>query len=319
MKKVLLILVAALSANAAEQTITIRFQAQVGEKPFACGQSYEGVGTTKSKISGRDFRFYVSNVRLTDASGKETPVNLTQDGKWQLDDLALLDFENGTGGCANGNPDLNSEIKGSAPVGTYQGLRFTLGVPFNKNHTDPLKEPSPLNLTALFWVWNAGHKFARLDFSSTGIPRGFVVHLGSTGCTPGDTELTIPTTCKSPNRVEVEFSSFDPSRDVVVADLAALLQDTNVDESQNRKAGMANMMGKQDGMGQQNGAAMASMPGKPGEMAGGMMMGAGCMSGPTTGDCAGLFKNFGLAFGDKPATGQNFFRVASTSATRASR
>jgi hypothetical protein len=195
-----------------------------------------------------------------------------------------------------------------------------MGVPFSKNHTDPLKEPSPLNLTALFWVWNAGHKFARLDFSSTGSPRGFLVHLGSTGCAPGDTELTIPTTCKSPNRVEVEFPSFDPNRDAVVADLAALLQDTNVDESQNRKAAMGNMMGKQDGMGKQGGMGMAGMQSKSGgEMAGGMMMGAGCMSGPTTADCAGLFRNFGLAFGDQPAGKQQFFRMATGPVVRASR
>jgi uncharacterized repeat protein (TIGR04052 family) len=276
-----------MAASAADKPVTIRFQAQVGDQAFACGRQYANVGTTKSTISGRDFRFYVSEVRLLDAAGKETPVQLDQDGKWQLDDLALLDFENGTGACANGTPEMHRQISGAAPEGKYTGLRFTLGIPFNKNHTDPLAQPSPLNLTALFWVWNAGHKFARLDFTSTGIPRGFLVHLGSTGCTPRETDLTIPTTCKAPNRVDVTFPSFDLSRDTVIADLAALLEDTNVDASQNVV--------------------------KPG-MEGGMRMGAGCMSGPTTRDCAGLFANLGLQFGDKPAGEQRFFRAAKANA-----
>lgn len=274
------------SMAAAERAVTVRFAGQVGDQRFQCGRQYPGVGVTKSTVSGRDFRFYVSNVRLLDAAGKETAVQLDQDGKWQLDDLALLDFEDGTSSCSNGTPEMNRQIVGKIPDGQYSGLRFTMGVPFNKNHTDPLTQPSPLNLTALFWVWNAGHKFARLDFSSTGIPRGYVVHLGSTGCTPNQTELTIPTTCKSPNRVEVTFPAFDPSRDAVIADLGALLQDTNVDVSSQSQMN-------------------SGMPGKQG----GMRMGPGCMSGPTTGDCIGLFANLGLPLGERPAGEQKFFRV----------
>jgi len=48
-----------------------------------------------------------------------------------LDDLALLDFEDGTGGCVNGTPDVNDRVAGTVPEGHYTGLRFTLGVPFS--------------------------------------------------------------------------------------------------------------------------------------------------------------------------------------------
>jgi len=275
-----LLLWCATLCRAGDQPVTIRFQAQVGDQAFVCGRQYEGIGVTKSKIVGRDFRFYVSNVRLLDSDGKETPIELDQDGKWQLDDLALLDFENGAASCSNGTPDMNSVVSGKVPEGGYTGLRFTLGVPFSRNHLAPVSQPSPLNITALMWVWNAGHKFARLDFSSNGAPRGFVVHLGSTGCTPNDTRNTIPTSCRAPNRVEVTFTSFDPARDAVVADLAALLENTNVDTSQNP-------------------------PEKPGDGA----PSPGCMSGPDDLDCAGLFLNFGLPFGGHPASEQKFFRV----------
>lgn len=254
----------------AQQPVSIQFKAVVGDADLACAKSYPNIGTTKSTITPRDFRFYVHNVRLVDHDGKEVAVELKQDDKWQLDNVALLDFENGAGSCANGTPETNSTVIGTVAPGHYMGLRFTMGVPFEKNHTDLTKMPPPLNLTALAWVWNAGRKFARLDFSSTGAPRGYAIHLGSTGCTPNETKTTIPTKCSEPNRVEVILADFDLSKDVVVADLAALLQDSNVDQA-------------------------------------GKMM-SGCMSGPTTAACGPLFSNLGLPFPDQPVKPQTFFR-----------
>jgi uncharacterized repeat protein (TIGR04052 family) len=262
---------AAIAAVAQNQPVNIQFKAVVGAEDLACGKSYANIGTTKSTVSPRDFRFYIQDVQLIDDAGKPVPVELKQDDKWQLDNVALLDFENATGNCGNGTPDVNTRIVGSVPAGRYRGLRFTMGVPFEKNHTDLTKMPPPLNLTALAWVWNAGRKFARLDFSSTGAPRGYAIHLGSTGCTPSDTKTTIPTSCGEPNRVDVEFPAFDASKDIVIADLAALLKDSNVDEA-------------------------------------GKMM-SGCMSGPKTPACGPLFANLGLAFPNQETRKQTFFRV----------
>jgi len=271
----------ALSAFAA-QPVSLQFRAAVGAKELACGQSYPGIGVTKSTITPRDFRFYVHNVRLVDAAGKEHAVELKQDDRWQLDNLALLDFENATGSCANGTPQMNSAVVGTVDGGgSWTALRFTLGVPFEKNHTDLTRMPPPLNLTAMAWVWNAGRKFARLDFSSTGLPRGFAVHLGSTGCTPSESKTTIPTKCSEPNRTEVELRGFDPARDVIVADLATLLQDSNVDL--------------------------------------GTRMMSGCMSGPDTAACGPLFSNLGLPFGTQPVKPQTFFRKEARAALAAGR
>ena len=261
-------------AWAADQRVAVRFQAMVGSEKFACGRTYSGIGTTGSTLSPHDFRFYVHNVALIDDSGKSVPLELEQDGKWQLDDVALLDFENATGGCVNGTPDTNDQVAGTVPQGHYTGVRFTLGVPFNKNHTDLTTQPSPLNLTALAWVWNAGRKFARLDFASTGMPRGYSIHLGSTGCTPNNVKTAPPVQCSEPNRVDVEFAAFDVQSDVVVADLAALLKDTDIDTNQEKTA-------------------------------------AGCMSSQQDKDCAGIFANLGLPFAGKPGSRQSFFRKGS--------
>ncbi len=263
----------------AQQPVTIRFRAMVGGTELACGKSYQNIGTTKSTITPRDFRFYVHQLRLVEESGREVAVELEQDEKWQLDEVALLDFEDATGSCANGTPERNMSVKGTAPAGRYTGVRFKLGVPFEKNHTDLTKMPSPLNLTALAWVWNAGRKFARLDFSSTGAPRGYAIHLGSTGCTPNETKTTIPTECAQSNRPEIRIDNFDPEREVVIADLASLLEDSDVDQA-------------------------------------GKMM-AGCMSGPSTPACGPLFTHLGLAFPNQPTKPQTFFRAGPAMVTRA--
>ncbi len=264
-------------ANASNEII-LRFKGMVGDKAFSCGESYDGIGTTNSKITPTDFRLYVHNVRLIDANGNETPVKLEQDGKWQFENIALLDFENGSGPCANGTADTHNFIKGTAPAGNYTGVKFIVGVPFERNHADPAKAPSPLNLTQLFWVWNAGYKFARIEMKTTGLPKGWMLHLGSTGCEPGGTMQTIPTNCKFGNRAEITLSNFNVNTDTVKADLKNLFDGANVDVNQ---------------------------PKTP----------SGCMSGTGDSDCAPLFANLGLAFVGKESAGQKFFVVEKNTQT----
>ena len=95
---------------------------------------------------------------------------LDQDGIWQLDGSALLDFEDATAACANGTPETNAVVKGSVPEGQYMGLLFDIGLPFDQNHGDPTLAASPLNLTEMFWSWQAGYKFIKIDLSTAGRP-----------------------------------------------------------------------------------------------------------------------------------------------------
>jgi uncharacterized repeat protein (TIGR04052 family) len=258
--------------GAKSQEVTLRFKPMIGDKAFACGESYEGIGVTNSKVTPTDFRLYVHNIRLVGADSKEIPVELVQDGRWQLENLALLDFENGSGPCANGTPDTRDFVKGAAPAGDYTGVKFSVGVPFNRNHAEPAKAPSPLNLTQLFWVWNGGYKFARIEINTTGMPQGWFLHLGSTGCTPNDTRQTVPTKCAFPNRVEITLAKFDINSDTVIADLNGLFSGANVDVNQENTP-------------------------------------RGCMSAQNDKDCAPLFANLGLPFRGQSSTRQRFFRA----------
>lgn len=151
------------SALAETQDIAIQFQGMVGDSSFVCGFSYGGLGMTQSVVTPTDFRLYVSEVALIAVDGAIVPVQLTQDGKWQHENVALLDFENKADVCANGTTETNTRIVGTVPAGNYQGLQFSLGVPFALNHDDVTLAPSPLNLTSMWWNWRGGYKFLRVD------------------------------------------------------------------------------------------------------------------------------------------------------------
>ncbi len=265
----------ALAAPAAAQApspVTIRFAMTAAGAPVTCGANISGVGTTKSTVSIIDARFYVSRLRLVKADGGEVPVTLTQDGLWQLDDVALLDFENATGACANGTEQTRDLIEGTAPAGQYTGVRFDVGLPFEKNHRDQTLQPSPLNLSRLFWSWNAGYKFMRMDIRSTGQPRGWLLHLGSTACSPAGSPSTVPVSCGNRNVVTVDLPGFSAARDVVELDFLALFAGSNVDTNTDKTA-------------------------------------LGCMSGGSDPECHGLFGQLGLAIADKAAGPQQVFRV----------
>jgi uncharacterized repeat protein (TIGR04052 family) len=216
--------------DAGERAVAIETVGMIGDRPFACGVGFEGIGTTGSTLTPLDFRIYVHDVRVITEAG-EVAVALTDDGEWQAGGVALLDYEGGlAAGCEGGNPPTNTVLRGTVPgsTGAIRGVRFRLGVPADRNHLDAATAPSPLNLTSMFWGWLDGYKFVRIEGRSTGQPGGFRFHLGATGCT-GD-PFTGTRTCSAPNRPEIAIDGYDPARDVVVADLAALYESSDVDD-----------------------------------------------------------------------------------------
>lgn len=263
--------------------ITVRFQAVVGSQPFACGTTYQGVGTSKASITASDFRFYVHDVRLINAKGDTVRAALRAEAPWQDSDVALLDFENGTATCSNGTPETRESVVVMAPPGTYKGVAFTVGVPFNRNHVDVAKAPPPLSLSRLFWSWTGGYKFMRVDMRATAgdsAATPWVIHLGSTGCSPAATATTPVANCTHPNRSTVTLDGFNPATDIATADLGAMLSRSDLRKNQPQTA-------------------------------------AGCMSADNDTDCGGLFASLGLAH--SASTGADtpkFFRVQKAGSTR---
>ncbi len=225
-----LLVLALLGAGCSNSSdVNVEFVGMVGSEMAACGQTYAGIGTTSSDLTLTDFRLYVHDVRVVTMDGVEVPVTLEQDGVWQHEGVALLDFENGDG-CEAGTAETHTSITGTAADGgPFRAVRFRLGVPFELNHADAATAPSPLNLTAMFWNWRGGYKFFRVDGRTTGQPMGYRIHLGSTAC-DGDDRGNV-TTCGNPNRPEIEVP-IDPATGAVRVDVAALLSGSDVDSDQ---------------------------------------------------------------------------------------
>lgn len=214
------------------QPVILNFAAKVGDAAFACGQQYTGLGTRGSTFIPADLRLYLSDIRLIDADDRAMPVILDQDGVWQFENVVALDFEDGTPPCSLGTPQMNLTVKGRVAPGEYNGVRFVLGLPFSLNHLDSATSQSPLNLSAMFWSWQGGRKFLRID-EATDL---FRIHVGSTQC-----QATIPTRpptapCGRPNRGEVILRDFDPATQTIVADLAALLASSDLETNQEETA-----------------------------------------------------------------------------------
>lgn len=270
---ILLIFATALAASVFGQKntpISVNFQAVVGNTPFDCRESYPGIGSTGSTITVSDFRLYVQDVRMIDMSGNETPVRLINDGKFQTESVAMLDFENGEGNCSSGTKEINRSIRGEVPKGKYKGLKLTVGVPEDLNHLDPTLQPTPLNISKMMWSWQMGYKFVRIDMRTTGRPNGYVLHLGSTNCKTD--AASGKTSCGNANRPEFVFESFDVSKDTVMVDLKALFAGANVDVNVEKTA-------------------------------------AGCMSFEGDSDCLPVFRNLGLSFEGSSTAKQTFMRV----------
>ena len=203
--------------------VTISFKALVGDQPFSCDEVFPALGTSGSTWVPTDFRLYVHDLRLATPSGGEASVQLDDDGQWQDGKVALLDFEDASGTCTTGTPELRTVVSGRVAADAQPNLRFTIGVPESENHLNLTSERPPLNLSAMYWTWALGFMFVRLEGN-------FSLHLGSGGCIPVDANNPAKGVagCASPNRPEISLAGFDPAANTVVFDVAALFATTDL-------------------------------------------------------------------------------------------
>ncbi len=252
---------------------TVTFAPIVNGMPFKCGATYTNIGTTNTTIQPLDFRMYVHGVTLIRANGEQHPLALTQDQKWQLQDIALLDFEDGTGLCNTNSPETNFSVVGRAPQHSdYVGVEFTLGVEPTMDHLDSATAAPPLNDPALWWSWAGGYRYLRLDVQSNQNP-SWNFHLGAEYCT-GANNTAI--TCKFDDQATITLMSFTPSKSSVAIDLTSLYANSNLDK-------------QPDGV-------TEFVP--------------GCMSDPMNDQCPPLFNKIGLQFESaNPGPAQSVFVV----------
>lgn len=223
---------AAVDADTSPRAVSLQVQPKVGAATFACGQTYPNMGAEMTTISPRDFRFYVHDVTFVRADGERVPLALDQDGAWQYQNVALLDFEDFTGACQDGTVEVNTTIRGMIPNARYVGIELSIGVPEAMNHVDLTTLPAPLNVTGLWWGWQFGHIFlAAVTHADITTPEPDVndhyFHLGSVSCV-GDPAKGESVTCAKPNRPFIQLTGFDPLTQPIVADFGALLPRSNL-------------------------------------------------------------------------------------------
>jgi uncharacterized repeat protein (TIGR04052 family) len=201
----------------------LRFEAVVAGEPAACDRAYVGLGITKQKVELADARLFLSAIELRDRSGAWQPFQIDGVSPWQDDAVALLDFENQTGACADsGTPEMNAEIHGHVVVADYDAVRFQIAVPEVLNHQNGALAEAPLNVPGMFWTWQAGYKFLRVDWLVAGadLPR-FNMHIGASG--------------KRSNRATITLDGFDQDQPIIM-DLAALARESDLSENTERTA-----------------------------------------------------------------------------------
>jgi uncharacterized repeat protein (TIGR04052 family) len=157
----------------------------------------------------RNLKFYVHEVELLDEHGKPHPFRLVAAPPWQSEGVAMIDL---AGDAATPrHTTLRGTLESGAPV-VYSGIRFAVGVPFELNHGDPLSAAPPLDRADMFWNWQSGHKFLRVDVAADA--REWSFHLGATGCSSASALRPPAAPCAQPNRIRIELKG-DPLRNVV--------------------------------------------------------------------------------------------------------
>jgi uncharacterized repeat protein (TIGR04052 family) len=167
-------------------------------------------------VALRSLQFYVHDLELVDADGKPHRFALNATPPWQSEQVALVDL---AGDAVRRNVTLSGTIEPSAAE-RFVALRFKVGVPFALNHADPLKAAAPLDRGDLFWTWQGGHKFLRVDLAVDGRETSF--HLGSTGCSSASALRPPAAPCAQPNEMTVQLDG-DPLAQVVRFDPASLV------------------------------------------------------------------------------------------------
>lgn len=226
MRRLIILAFALAGCGNSGATYTVTFAPLVAGAPFSCTQTYPSIGTSHTTMTPIDLRMYVHDVQLVRASGQMVPLALKPDGVWQDTDIALLDFEDGTGSCMTNSPQTNFSVVGTAAEHSdYQGVQFTMGIPADHDHLNAATAMAPLNEPAMWWSWVGGYRYLRFEAATTVNPTWFF-HLGAEACS-GASNTAI--TCKYPDLTTITLSGFNPKTNKVAFDLATLFADSNLD------------------------------------------------------------------------------------------
>ncbi len=186
-------------SNDTDFPLKVNFELSFNGSPITCDQPFP-VLTTQWRW--QNVQFYLHDFKIFDENGFQ-PVKLVANKGFDQE-VALI------GGVCNQQQQWQVELIGAKPIKNATHIEFTLGVPFNKNHQNPLTQQAPLNQSDMFWIWQTGHKFLRMELmgkdESNQTARDWLLHLGSTGCSSVAPVRAPNTECKNPNRITYKLA-----------------------------------------------------------------------------------------------------------------
>jgi uncharacterized repeat protein (TIGR04052 family) len=202
----------------------VSFQPMYKNMPLSCESSFHS--TNENKISSDDLKkwqyqqlqFYIHGVEVNTRKNGWQPWEMTTNSN-QASNVALL------GETCNENKEESHWQLELVPLdfsADIIDIRFSIGVPFELNHLNPLTQPSPINDSSMFWGWRGGHKFMRIELATQ--DDDWLFHLGSTGCKALSPVRAPKNECLHPNRVRISLP-FTDKISVIRFDLAVLLND----------------------------------------------------------------------------------------------
>ncbi|WMS88312.1 MbnP family copper-binding protein [Pleionea litopenaei] len=210
------------SCSPSTQDVTVNWQLNLAHGTDTC-QTNERKNQSAPTSVWSEIGFYAYDFKLLNAQNEAFPLQLTQSR-----DLIYVDLT-----CKPGssNEESTHQFTFTGAVSGADILEFTIGVPFAKNHLNPLQQQYPLNQPAMFWVWQTGHKFFRLEGTQSG--RDVLFHLGSTGCVSASALRPPEMPCQHPNRVTVQvpLTAYQGNSLTLTLDPTKLLKTSSSDSS----------------------------------------------------------------------------------------
>lgn len=194
---------------------SVAFSLQFQDKKISCKQpAVQGMELSQ-------FWFYLSQIKLQ-VNGKWRDITLPKT-KWQHNNVALI------GQHCSDNIEKNWQLTlNKDELVDGEKLAFSIAVPFELNHQNPLQAQSIFDNGNMFWTWQQGYKSLRLDLKSD--KAGWAYHIGAVGCKSPSVVRAPTKPCRILNHVNVEFVSFDINKPIRI-NLARIIEGITLSKS----------------------------------------------------------------------------------------
>lgn len=163
-------------------TVNIEFENVVGSSTLELDSPTPYTTGAGDQITVTTFRYFISNIKLKKADGTEW----AQPESYHLIDQAL--------------PASQKISLTSVPPGDYTSLTFTIGVDSTRNVSGA--QIGALSKGNMFWDWNTGYVFMKLEGRSPqALGGGVVLHIG--GFRKGENAIRTVTPTLNNNVIQV--------------------------------------------------------------------------------------------------------------------